>query len=120
MIVVSLDRGDTLYAREADRLFTPASNLKLFTAAAALYLLEPNYRFVTSLATTGWVCGDTLYGDLVLIGRGDPDLTTADLGALADSLAGLGVQHVTGDLVADVSLFDTVVWGSGWLWDDGP
>lgn len=120
LLVVSLDRGDTLYAREADRLVTPASNLKLVTAAAALDLLGPDYRFVTSLVATGPIERDTLRGDLVLVGRGDPDLVTADLVALVDTLAMQGVRVVAGDVRADASWFDDVEWGSGWMWDDGP
>lgn len=120
VLVVSLDAGDTLYSREADRLLTPASNLKLFTAAAALSLLGPDHRFVTPLLATGPVDGDTLFGDLVLVGRGDPDLVTADLAALADSLVATGARVVAGDVRADPSWFDDVEWGAGWMWDDGP
>lgn len=118
--VVSLDRGDVLYSNEADRLYTPASNLKLFTAASALLGLGPDYRFTTTLVATRTDRGDTLRGDLVLIGRGDPDLVTSDLAALADTLLSLGVRFVAGDLRADDSWFDAVEWGPGWMWDDGP
>lgn len=120
VIVVSLDRGDTLYSRDADRLLTPASNLKLFTAASALGLLGPDYRFGTPLLVTGPVDGDTLRGDLVLVGRGDPDLRSADLAALVDTLAATGVRVIAGDVRADAAWFDDVEWGAGWMWDDGP
>lgn len=118
--VVSLERGDVLYSGEADRLYTPASNLKLFTAASALLGLGPDYRFTTTLVATGSSRGDTVGGDLVLIGRGDPDLVSADLAALADTLLSRGVRFVDGDLRADDSWFDDVEWGPGWMWDDGP
>ena len=49
VLVVSLERGDTLYAREPERLYTPASNRKLFTAASALHWLGPDHRFPTAL-----------------------------------------------------------------------
>lgn len=120
VLVVSLDRGDTLYSRQADRLYTPASNLKLFTAASALHHLGSDYRFETVLLATGPVAGDTVRGDLILVGRGDPDLVTADLAALADTLARRAVHVVTGDVRVDDSYFDDVEWGSGWMWDDGP
>lgn len=120
VLVVSLDRGDTLFAREIDRLYTPGSNLKLFTAAAALARLGPDYRFRTPLLATGQLDGDTLRGDLVLVGRGDPDLVTADLAVLVDTLVSRGVRVITGDLRADASWFDAVEWGTGWMWDDGP
>jgi len=120
VLVVSLDRGDTLFAREERRLYTPASNRKVFTAAHALHYLGPDYRFVTPLLATGPVDSDTLRGDLVLVGRGDPDLVTGDLAALVDTLASRGVRVVAGDIRADASWFDAVQWGAGWMWDDGP
>ena len=119
-LAVSLDRGDTLFAREADRLYTPASNRKLFTAASALHWLGPEHRFRTTLVATGPVETDTLRGDLVLIGRGDPDLLPAHLAALADTLAATGTRVVAGDVRADDAWFDDVEWGAGWMWDDGP
>ena len=121
LLVVSLDRGDTLFAREPDRLYTPGSNLKLFTAASALHYLGPDYRFRTPLLAVGPVRGDTLHGDLVIVGRGDPDLDLAALAALADSVAARGVGVVAGDVWADASWFDEPAdWGPGWMWDDGP
>lgn len=121
LIVVSLDRGDTLFAREVDRLYTPGSNLKLFTATAALHTLGPDYRFRTSLLATGAIEADTLRGDLVLVGRGDPDLLAVDLAALADTLIMRGARVVLGDVRADASWFDVPAdWGPGWMWDDGP
>lgn len=119
LLVVSLDRGDTLFAREDDRLYTPASNRKLFTAASALHWLGPEHRFTTALLSAGRMSGDTLQGDLVLVGSGDPDLTARDLAALADTLAS-AARVVTGDVRADDSRFDDVEWGAGWMWDDGP
>ncbi len=120
LLVVSLDRGDTLYTREPDRLYTPASNLKLFTAASALHYLGPDYRFVTTLASDAAVTGDTLRGDLYLVGRGDPDLATEDLAGLADSLVARGVRVVAGRVRAVTDYFAGPAWGSGWMWDDGP
>ena len=47
--VVDLKTGNVLYTRNADRLFLPASNMKLFTAALALERLGPDYRLTTRL-----------------------------------------------------------------------
>ena len=120
LLVVSLDRGDTLYAREIDRLYTPASNLKLFTAASALHVLGPDFRFETTVAAGGPWARDTLPGDVYLIGGGDPDLVTDDLAALADSVVAHGVRLVLGRVVPVADRFAGAEWGPGWMWDDGP
>src|SRR5215472_8311661 len=61
--VVDLASGRTLYRHNDDRLFLPASNLKLLTTALALERLGPDYRFVTRMARDA-------SGDVLLIGAG--------------------------------------------------
>lgn len=74
--VISLDDGDRLYGQNVDRLFVPASNTKLFTTAAALALIGPDYRFRTTVESNGTLDKyGRLTGDLVLVGRGDPNLS---------------------------------------------
>src|SRR5436853_2467775 len=51
--VVSLNTGQVLYSQNADKLFIPASNTKLFTTAAAMALVGPNYKFHTTIAPSG-------------------------------------------------------------------
>ncbi len=132
---VSLNSGKTLYSFNADRLFTPASNTKLFTTSAVLALIGPDYRFRTSLETSGIVDKyGRLNGDLLLVGRGDPNLSgrvlpynvrterrplsTQVLENLADQLVQKGVKYVDGDLVADDSYFAFERYGEGWAQDD--
>jgi D-alanyl-D-alanine carboxypeptidase/D-alanyl-D-alanine-endopeptidase (penicillin-binding protein 4) len=124
-LVVSLARGDTLYALNAGRLLEPASNVKLFTTAAALHFLGARYIFRTILYGTGPVEAGVLRGDLVLEGRGDPNLSGrfyADsmpyaFDRLAEGLRQKGVTRVAGDLVADDSYFEGPALGEGWAWD---
>jgi D-alanyl-D-alanine carboxypeptidase/D-alanyl-D-alanine-endopeptidase (penicillin-binding protein 4) len=121
VLVVSLDRGDTLFALNADRPLAPASNLKLYTTAAALYYLGPDFRFSTYVLGDGEVRGGVLDGDLILYGTGDPTISgrmlsgsVAAIESLADSLHAAGVREVTGDLVGDATYFDAAPLGPGW------
>src|SRR5690348_10911991 len=74
--IVSLTTGQVLYSQNAEKLFIPASNTKLFTTAAALALIGPDYKCRTTVETTGTIDADgRLRGDLTLVGRGDPNLS---------------------------------------------
>lgn len=120
VMVVSLTHGDTLYAREADRAFSPASNVKLFTTAAALYYLGPHFRMNTFLMATGPVENGVLAGDLILYGTGDPTFSarygasTSVFEAFADSLEARGIRAVSGDVVGDASYFSGPGAAQGW------
>ncbi len=127
VLVVSLRDGRVLYARDAERLFLPASNMKLYTTAAALDLLGADYRWRTSVyASAPPDAQGTLSGDLTLYGRGAPDLaahltrhTPVDhLQQLADELYSRGVRRVRGRVVGDESYFRGDALGDGWLWTD--
>jgi D-alanyl-D-alanine carboxypeptidase/D-alanyl-D-alanine-endopeptidase (penicillin-binding protein 4) len=119
-LVVSLTRGDTLLSYHADRRFVPASNAKLFTTAAALHYLGPDFRFVTVLFATGPIRNGALYGDLVLYGTGDPTfgLDTAALAPFADSVVTAGIRRIRGDVVGDASFLGAELVGPGWSPDN--
>ena len=120
--VVSLRSGETLFEHQADRLFNPASNTKLFTATAALKTLGPDYRFTTTLSLDAGSLktNDTLYTALYLKGTGDPLLDTEALQGLADSLVRFDIHTLAGDVIVDDTCFDDVRLGKGWMWDDVP
>ena len=128
VLAVSLERGDTLLAMDSDRLFAPASNQKLFTSAAALHHLGPDYRFPTFLLTDGEIRAGILDGNLILYGTGDPaisdqllDSPTVPWVAFANALKDAGVHTVSGDLIADASFFQgpsrSPSWSSRYLDD---
>jgi D-alanyl-D-alanine carboxypeptidase/D-alanyl-D-alanine-endopeptidase (penicillin-binding protein 4) len=125
LLVVDPGRGETLYSRNADKLFMPASNQKLITGSTALTQLGPDYRWPTTLFARGPVRGGVLEGDLVARGSGDPSISTsvrrdalAPLRELADSLRARGVTRIRGRLVAAPSPFTDAALGVGWAWDD--
>src|SRR5690242_9838863 len=105
ILVASLDSGQVLYARDADALLNPASNVKLFTSAAVLSRLGPEYRFDTEV----FVDASPKAGQvktLFVKGKGDPTFVTERLWARAGDIAHRGVKVVKGDLVMDDGFFD--------------
>jgi D-alanyl-D-alanine carboxypeptidase/D-alanyl-D-alanine-endopeptidase (penicillin-binding protein 4) len=105
ILVSEVESGKVLYARDADVLLNPASNVKLFTAAAALARLGPEYRFETEFRVDGPSAGRAAVRSLFIRGKGDPTLGTERLWTFAGELAGLGLQRI-GELVLDDSWFD--------------
>lgn len=117
--VVSVESGDVLYTKNANKLHHPASTTKLFTAATAFVKLGSDFRFETSLYTDTVTNSQTI-GNVYLKGRGDPVLHIKDLERLCDALVQSGVKSISGNIVVDESYFDTVREGPGWMWDDKP
>jgi D-alanyl-D-alanine carboxypeptidase/D-alanyl-D-alanine-endopeptidase (penicillin-binding protein 4) len=127
ILIESLDRKRVLFSHEAHQLFVPASNLKLYTTAAALVHLGPAYRFRTSIFAaappneTG-----VIHGDIILYGRGDPNLSSrasgggslTSLDSLAAQLYQAGIREIHGDVIGDESYFSGPPLGLGWEWDD--
>lgn len=119
VVVISLKDGRMPAARDAQKLFSPASVLKLVTTAAALEKLGADFRWKTSLYSAAKTDKDgKLAGNLTLYGRGAPDLTTERLSELADVLQQSGLRRVEGDIVGDASYFSGDGLGEGWLWQD--
>lgn len=104
----------TLYSRNDDRLFTPASNVKLLTTAAALHRLGPSYRLRTTVHGT---VGPDGLAALRVVGRGDPTMTNTQLSDLAQQLRQAGVSQVS-RLVLDDSHFPGYATNPTWEWED--
>jgi serine-type D-Ala-D-Ala carboxypeptidase/endopeptidase (penicillin-binding protein 4) len=113
VLAVSLERGDTLFALNAQTPLAPASNLKLFTSAAALERLGTDFRLPTFLLADGEIRDGVLHGDLILYGTGDPTLAGgqgahrpegAFLGFL-ETVQALGIHEVRGSIVGDGTFF---------------
>ncbi len=133
--VVDLETGKALYSQNSDQLFLPASNAKLFTTAAALAIAGPDYRFRTTAEAEGKIdANGRLLGDLVIFGRGDPNISgrvlpyalkthrtpphTQILEEMADQVAGNGLKIVDGDLIGDDTFYAFERYAEGWAWDD--
>jgi len=125
LLVVNPETGDTLYSRNAGKLFMPASNQKILTSAVALAQLGPDYRYHTVIARRGELKDSVLTGDLIVIGRGDPTMSDRVHGsaanamaAIADSIRARGITRVTGALRQGGNAFPDSIYGYGWEWDD--
>jgi D-alanyl-D-alanine carboxypeptidase/D-alanyl-D-alanine-endopeptidase (penicillin-binding protein 4) len=127
VVAWSIDRGVPLISINADEVFIPASNNKVFTSIWALDRLGPDYRFPTDLLIDGPVENGVLRGNVVIRGSGDPafgypeyeDDPMAPLRVMAQRLRQLGVRAVEGGVIGDPSVFDTVLVGPRWPRDTG-
>ena len=124
--VVELSTGKTLYHLNENRLFLPASNMKLFTSALTLSRLGPDRRFTTQVLLDS-------FGDLVLVGSGDPSLCgrafpyrkgpAPDPGLkpiedLADQVVASGITRISGDVAGDDRLYPWSPYAPSWTEDD--
>lgn len=118
--IISLSDGQTLYEKNAQALMVPASNVKLFTAAAAFAILGADYTFKTELLCDKQESiNGIVEGNLYLKTVGDPSLVTQDLEELVLKLKSLGIERINGDVIIDTTIFDQTPFGPGWAWDDG-
>ncbi|MCW8849071.1 MAG: D-alanyl-D-alanine carboxypeptidase/D-alanyl-D-alanine-endopeptidase [Melioribacteraceae bacterium] len=124
VLIESLSSGKVLYERNSERMFMPASNEKIPTAAAALTKLGPDFRFKTIIGYSGNIIDSTLYGNLIIIGDGDPTLSdriydkpTTVFEQWTDSLLSLGIKSISGNIIGDDNKFDDENIGYGWPLD---
>ena len=110
ILIQPLSSTATLYSRDAQKYFIPASNVKLLTTAAALQKLGADFRIKTSVYS-----GEN--GSLYVAGRGDPSITEAQLQSLAQQLKRRGVDRVN-ELIGDDSYFQGSAVNPNWEWED--
>ena len=108
--VISLKDDKIIYDYNSQKLLMPASTNKLYTSAAALHFLGKNHHFETNVLSKK--------NNLILKGGGDPDLSIKQLDSLALEIS---KKHKTIDtLFIDDSFLDSLNYGEGWMWDEGP
>ena len=118
IMIRSAQTNEVIFSQQASHLFTPASVLKLFTAVAALQYLGPHFRFSTQLLSDGHIHHEVLTGNLVIRFSGDPALTHHHIDELIGQLAALGVRRILGSVDIDNSVYGSVPYPPGWIWDD--
>lgn len=131
---VQIQTGKLLYSRDADHLFVPASNTKLFSTALALLRLGPDHKFTTRVYTPAAPDSNgSIKGDLVLYGGGDPSMSSVRVpyfkGAppadpleaieqFANQIVARGVRSIEGDVVGDDTIWPYEPFPPGWGIDD--
>jgi serine-type D-Ala-D-Ala carboxypeptidase/endopeptidase (penicillin-binding protein 4) len=114
--VVEVDSGAVVAERTPHQPLAPASNMKLFTTAAAIDLLKPAFEVTTTVYTRGTVQPNgTLDGDVKIVGRGDPTIggrfhdghATAVLEEWATDLKRAGIKAIHGNLIFEYGYMDT-------------
>ena len=133
--VISVRDGERLVGWNQQKFFIPASTAKLFVTATALVRLGPDFTYSTTVEADGPMDQEgRVEGDLVLVGRGDPNLSgrtlpyqqgrgrtqpsTKIFEELADQVLARGIQGVGGDLVVDDTYFVSQPYAQGWAVDD--
>jgi D-alanyl-D-alanine carboxypeptidase/D-alanyl-D-alanine-endopeptidase (penicillin-binding protein 4) len=125
--IASLNTGRTLYEENAEKLLHPASNMKIYTVAAILDRLSPDFRFKTSAyVPSSPDAAGVIRGDLIIYGRGDPSFAASfnngdyykAIDDFAARIANAGVKRIEGNIVGDESYFTGSHFGYGWEWDD--
>ena len=125
IVVFDNKTGEELIKTVPQLSLAPASILKVVTTATALEVFGPDYRFKTTLSYSGTVLNDTLFGDLQIIGGGDPTLGSMYfsesgnfMNEWVSTLTNSPVRVVTGNLIINASIYDKIQVPGSWVWED--
>ena len=121
------NRENGFFEHNSNIGLAPASSQKVITAAAALELLGPDFRFATKFGYTSPVQNGILKGNLIIEGSGDPTLGSTRYpktrpeyieSALKKALQQAGIQSVSGGISGYFPGYETTMIPNGWIWED--
>jgi D-alanyl-D-alanine carboxypeptidase/D-alanyl-D-alanine-endopeptidase (penicillin-binding protein 4) len=118
VFAASLKDGRVIAARDAQKLFNPASVQKIVTSVVALDKLGADFKWETRVFATNAPRDGVIDGGLVLYGGGAPDLDAAAIDSLAAKIRAQGIRKITGQIVGDESFFTGDSVGNGWAWNE--
>ena len=118
--IYDLTDGKSLYTYQADKLSRPASTMKLLTTITALSHPDADDPFKTEVCYQDVIEQDPLKGDLYVVGGYDPEFDDEALDSLVNAVSRFPFSVISGHVYGDVSMKDSIYWGSGWAWDDTP
>jgi serine-type D-Ala-D-Ala carboxypeptidase/endopeptidase (penicillin-binding protein 4) len=115
-----------IFLHNDKKRFIAASNMKLYTTAAALLRLTSDFTYETRVMTNGTIIDGVLKGDLIITASGDPTISgyfnnNKPMQIFEDwsnALVQKGVGRIDGDIVIDNAYFNDSPFGVGWHWDD--
>jgi len=116
ILIQTLGEEKTLYGRESEQYFIPASNVKLLTTAAILLKMGGDFRFKTPVYIEG---SAPQISRLVLVGKGDPSITREQLIRLAQTIKKQGIKTIQSLIVQDSSPMAQGL-NPTWEWSDLP
>lgn len=118
--IYDLTTNQQLYSYRENKLVRPASTMKLLTAITALDQKSGTEPFQTNVWYKGTIEGDTLRGDLYVVGGFDPEFGDIEMDSLVNVVTTLPFSVIAGKIYGDVTMKDSLYWGNGWAWDDTP
>lgn len=117
--------GEFLIKSAPQLSLLPASIMKVVTTATALEVFGPDFRFKTTLACSGTIRNDTLFGDLLIIGGGDPTLGSLYfpennhfLDDWIKAIQSKNIRAISGKLILDASIYESQTIPNSWVWED--
>ena len=126
--IQSVKNTTPLFLYNEKKRFVSASNMKLYTVAAALLSLSPDFTYETKVMANGAVTQGILKGDLIIVASGDPTISgyfnnsnpTQVFEDWSNALIQKGIIKIDGDIIIDNAYFNDSPFGAGWHWDDMP
>lgn len=127
LCVIDAKTGKVIFEHNGDLGMVPASTLKVITSIAAFEALGPGYQYVNRIGYTGTKTGNTIHGDLVITGSGDPTFGSfrfkstkmeVVLKNILEACRRAGIDSVTGNIVGTDKGFDLNAVPNGWTWSD--
>lgn len=118
MMVYDITAQKEVYSYNKDSLMRPASCMKILTCMAVLRYIGADKKQYNRLYTTGNLAGDTLRGDLILKTQFDTSFNRDTLNLLVDTLKGMGIKHISGNVVIDMAFTEAMDHEEHWIIGD--
>jgi D-alanyl-D-alanine carboxypeptidase/D-alanyl-D-alanine-endopeptidase (penicillin-binding protein 4) len=118
--VYDLKHNTAVYTKNNKLLMRPGSNMKLLTSAAAIHYLGNSHSYKNIVEFIGPISKGVLHGNINIATNGNPLFSSEDVDSIVSIIKLMGVKKIDGKISFEETLFDTLRWGSGWMWDDDP